>query len=60
MPLTVEELVNELQKYPPDATVYAYEGEITGVVITKDGEMLGYILASDPGTQLSHDLKQSS
>ena len=41
--MTVKELIMELQKYPAGAIAYAYEGEITGVVITEDGRELGYI-----------------
>jgi hypothetical protein len=37
-------LIEELQKYPADSLVYAYEGEITGVVIiSSDGKQLGAI-----------------
>ena len=31
--ITVATLIAELQKYPPDALTYAYEGGETGVVI---------------------------
>lgn len=31
--MKVRELIAELQKFPPDAYAYAYEGEITGVII---------------------------
>ena len=41
--ITVKKLIKELKKYPMDAEAYAYGGEITGVVITKDNKQLGYI-----------------
>lgn len=31
--MTVKELIAELAKYPEDSWVYAYEGEITGVIV---------------------------
>jgi len=31
----VKDLIAELQRFPPDARCYAYEGEITGVVVTE-------------------------
>ena len=37
---TVKQVIKELQKYPPDATCYAYEGEVTGLNI---GEDIGFI-----------------
>lgn len=33
--LTVKELRNQLDTLPDDAIVYAYEGEITGIVIVE-------------------------
>jgi hypothetical protein len=33
MARTVESLIAELSKFPPEAKVFAYEGEITGLVI---------------------------
>lgn len=46
---TVASLIAELQKFPPDALAYAYEGEVTGVVICADadGQELGYIPANE-------------
>ena len=35
---TVKWLREELAKYPEDAVSFAYEGEITGIVICKDGK----------------------
>ena len=32
---TVKWLMNELSKFPDDALCHAYEGEVTGIVITK-------------------------
>lgn len=50
--ITVEKLIRELKKYPPDALAYAYEGEFIGVVIVKRDEkgrleQLGEIPASE-------------
>lgn len=39
---TIKSLISELQKFPEDALCYAYEGEVTGVIIG-DGGSLGYI-----------------
>lgn len=48
---TVEALIRDLQKFPPDARCYAYEGESCCVVVVRgDGEektQLGYIKAYD-------------
>jgi len=43
--ITVKELIEELKKFPEDALVYAYEGEIVGVVITSadDDKEIGHI-----------------
>lgn len=30
---TVKEIIEELNKFPPDATVYGYSGEATGIGI---------------------------
>jgi hypothetical protein len=48
--ITVAKLIEELQKYPRDALVYAYEGEFIGIVIVSDDEQrkqLGEIPASE-------------
>jgi len=45
--MTVAELITELIKYPSSAEVYAYEGEITGVVIKTGKEQLGCIECSE-------------
>jgi len=34
--MTVEKLIIELQKFPPDSIVEAYEGEDIGITLTKD------------------------
>lgn len=46
--LTVKELIEELQKYPSDAVVYAYEGESIAIIITdrNSGKQLGEILTT--------------
>ncbi len=47
---TVSEIIEELKKYPADALAYAYEGEITGIVVVNDAvkrEELGVILTSE-------------
>lgn len=47
MRVTVEQLRKWLEQFPADATVYGYEGEITGIVVSKDHEQLGYIEADE-------------
>ena len=45
-PKTVQEIIEELRQYPMDAIAYAYEGEVTGIVIVannKDRDELGVI-----------------
>ena len=47
---TISEIIDELEKFPPDALAYAYEGEITGIVIVKDAverKELGVIPTSE-------------
>jgi hypothetical protein len=52
--ITVGELLKQLEQYPLGAFVYAYEGEITGVVIVDDEcEELGVILA--PAQELTDE-----
>lgn len=34
---TVQEIIQELVEFPPDAHVYAYEGEMVGLVIVDNG-----------------------
>lgn len=42
--LTVAELKEKLNQYPDDAIVFAYEGEVCGVIVrSKDGTELGVI-----------------
>jgi hypothetical protein len=31
--ILVSKLIEELKKFPPDALAYAYEGEITGIIV---------------------------
>lgn len=54
--MKVKELINELQKYPQDAGVYAYEelwelrhlpGTGVGVVVVSGEEQLGFIKTGD-------------
>jgi hypothetical protein len=46
--ITVTNLIKVLKQYPPNALVYAYEGEFIGIVIVdaKDMKQLGEIPAS--------------
>jgi hypothetical protein len=48
---TVKSLIEELQKFPPEAMCYAYEGEIIGVVVyepTADNKhYLGYVYCGE-------------
>lgn len=41
--MTVQQIIEELNKLPLDAVVKAYEGESEGLVITKDGAQIGFI-----------------
>lgn len=45
---TVKQLIEELRKFPMDAKAYAYEGEVTGVVIrsANGSKELGHIPAT--------------
>jgi hypothetical protein len=46
--IAVKKMIEELEKYPKDAQVYAYEGEITGLVIVDSKTAwLGEILARE-------------
>jgi hypothetical protein len=46
---TVEKVIAWLQQFPSDSIVYAYEGEVTAIVVTAAdesrgfGEQLGYL-----------------
>lgn len=60
---TIKELINELQKFPPDAKCFAYEGESTGISIFMDGRD-GFIYCSpketaDPPTEEFYKPKES-
>lgn len=37
--IKVSELIEKLEKYPHDAHVYAYEGEMTGIAIVEISEI---------------------
>jgi len=42
--MTIGELIKVLQKFSKDATWHAYEGEITGLVVTdEDGSEIGWV-----------------
>ena len=43
---TVKEMIETLQEFPLDAECHAYEGEVSGLVITK-GEDQGVIHCSE-------------
>lgn len=36
--LTVKKLIEELKKLPPDAIVWAYEGEVSGIVVGMEND----------------------
>lgn len=48
---TVESLITELQKFPPQAKCYAYEGEVIGIVINppsrNPGDTQGVIFCAE-------------
>lgn len=49
---TVQSLRDELANFPADALCYAYEGEITGVVVVEPGAVrrqLGYVCCGTAG-----------
>lgn len=51
MSVTVAELIKRLGKHPPDAAVYAYEGEVTAIVVVtgnSDRDELEVIVAEYP------------
>lgn len=44
--IRLSKLIEELQKFPGDAFVYAYEGEVTGlVIVAHPNKELGFIPA---------------
>ena len=43
--ITVKELKERLKLFPDNATVFAYEGETTGINIVHSGEQLAFITA---------------
>ena len=47
--IRIDKLIQELQKFPQGAYAYAYEGEVTGVVVTrmKEDDALGYVPCSE-------------
>ena len=45
---SVKQIIDELSKFPGDAKVYAYEGEVCGIIIVKD-EKQGVIHCSERG-----------
>lgn len=48
---TVKNLKQELEKLPDDFLVYAYEGEVIGLIIQTDsGDQVGYITAGESST----------
>lgn len=54
--MLVQQLRDELSRFPPDATVYAYEGEVVGVVVIDPrrtaGRQLGVIECPEPRAEL--------
>ena len=44
MNITVQQLIEALSKFPPDARIAAYEGEVCGVGIDNDqGRQIGFV-----------------
>lgn len=41
--MRVDELIEELKKFPMDAELFAYEGEATGVTIVDKNKNYGFI-----------------
>ncbi len=49
---TVKSLIEELQKFPPGATCFAYEGEVSGLIVNYGNQYLinGAIVPYQIGT----------
>ena len=45
---TVKKMIEELKKFPPDATCYAYEGEAIGLGVKYENTH-GFIFCSESG-----------
>lgn len=49
--ITIKELIKELEKYPANAEIYAYQGEKDGIVIVKKKgkvyDQIGFIKAPE-------------
>jgi hypothetical protein len=47
--IRIERLIEALKKFPSDARAYAYEGEVTGIVVRSadNREQLGWIEATE-------------
>lgn len=54
--MTVGELIARLKGLPPEARAYAYEGEVTAVVVTHEGKQLAVIPAPERSRTLA-DIK---
>ncbi len=57
--ITVKKAIEELQKFPLDASLYAYEGEMVGIVVVAISKgkrkYLGYIYASELDSDAARD-----
>ena len=57
--MIIKQLIKELEKYPEDAIVYAYEGEDIGIGITNaNKENLGFISTREQKQSNSRHIKQ--
>lgn len=46
--ITAQKLIEEIKKFPETSFCYAYEGEVTGIIVVdKNGKELGYIITSE-------------
>ena len=45
--ITISELREKLSIYPSDASVYAYEGEVRGLVVVQGDDQLGVIVCGE-------------
>jgi len=50
--MIIAELVEELKKYPLDATVIAYEGEAVGITIMQNNREIGFIPTPEDSSPL--------
>lgn len=53
----VKEVIEILERFPPDTYCYAYEGEVTGIVIVSSTEEQLCIIHTDSSQSLYNESK---